>query len=187
MQQGRLRVAFAGRSGSGKTTAAEFLQHECGGVFLSFAYPIKRLLRHALVDFGFMGPVAVEFVDLHREHERRFLQFVGTEWARRKDPDVFVKLMQSHIDRCDDPCLIVDDVRFANEAAMLRRNGFRIFRIHRPGQTASKHESEYSVDSIPAEMFDGVIENRGALEDLREAVFAAVFKNASAGDTDKGN
>lgn len=67
--------------------------------------------------------------------------------------------------------IVVDDVRFTNEYAMLSSYGFKMVLINRPNIGDSKHSSE----NIPSESLEEmkrmgltVIDNDGTLEELVE-------------------
>jgi hypothetical protein len=65
--------------------------------------------------------------------------------------------------------VVVTDVRYPNEANMLRSRGFRLIRITRPGVADDQHDSETALDTYPA---DSTIENIGTVEQLREAILS---------------
>jgi hypothetical protein len=62
------------------------------------------------------------------------------------------------------PCVVVDDVRFPNEAQLIKSMGGQLWRIERPGLTdATGHSSEGGLADWE---FDRVIVNDGTVEDL---------------------
>lgn len=64
-------------------------------------------------------------------------------------------------------CVVVPDVRFANEVEGIRAAGGLVIRIHRGGVDAPyQHASELELKSIPDNAFDFVFFNNGTLEDF---------------------
>jgi hypothetical protein len=120
-----------------------------------------------------------------KSSRRIFLQFIATDWARRLDPDVFVKKMYIRLQQMNMMCpvlfsskecetnLFISDVRFPNEFHMLRNNGFILVKINRDealrvaaGAVSLDHKSETLLDAYPDEAFDYVIDNNGTFKDF---------------------
>lgn len=142
--------------GSGKDTAAEYLCDKCTGVIHSFAAPLYDILKYA------------QWVcDFEEKKDRAFLQFVGTEWARDRDPDVWVNIALK--DTPDNGNVFLSDIRFKNELMALKKDGWVCVRIERESQSQRKgtgtvdHTSETELDSISGEEWDHVIQNDGDL------------------------
>ena len=63
---------------------------------------------------------------------------------------------------------VITDVRFENEAVMVRQLGGEIWRIQRPGiQAVNNHVSELEMDGYK---FDRVLRNEGTLEELESLI-----------------
>ena len=166
-------VGFVGRSGAGKNEAAWGLTsmdtdrwHE-----LSFAEPLKRAV---MIMFGLSSEQVFdelrEVVDPRWGLTPRFiLRRVGTEVAREVHPNVWVQnleeRMREHLAKGQH--IAVTDVRFLNEAAMLREWGAFLIRIIRPGVSDNPHSSEQEQDQIECDMG---IANAGTLEELYQSV-----------------
>lgn len=118
------RVAFVGAFGSGKTHMAEWLSSENGYKKFSFATGLKLIAR----DFYGMS--------LGGTKDRKLLQELG-DAMRSVNEDVFAIKTMKEIDiyQCSrrdwEPVkpVVVDDLRFKNEADFLRKGGFLIIRI----------------------------------------------------------
>lgn len=90
---------------------------------------------------------------------RQLLQWWGTDVRRSRDPNYWVKKMGAYWGRLkkkhgNGNCiLIIDDVRFPNEAKWIREQGGVIIRLDPyPGyEGAGSHASEMSVDRIRAD------------------------------------
>lgn len=98
---------------------------------------------------------------------RQILQWWG-DYRRAQDPDYFVKAVRLEV------CagmrkVVITDVRFANEAALIRQLGGEIWQIVRPGVAAggTGHKSDTDGSEFAP---DRVIVNDGGLEDLRKCL-----------------
>lgn len=106
---------------------------------------------------------------------RQILQWWG-DYRRAQDPDYFVNALLDRIEefeRVDIPSRwVITDVRFPNEAAMVRQLGGQIWQIRRPGYAAggTGHASDTDGSEFGP---DCVVVNSGSLEDLQAAVLAA--------------
>lgn len=165
-------IGFTGLAGSGKTTAAQILLNEHGFHPVSFAGPLKAMARaFGLSDRELSGDLKeVPSIHLCGKTPRQFMQFLGTEFGRQLiGDDLWLRAFRCEVQKLRRdgwPRLAVDDVRFENEAALIREMGGRVIRIDRPGAGSASgagHASEGGVTRV-----DTVISNGGDLE-----VFAA--------------
>lgn len=167
-----LVIAFAGVAGSGKTTAAMHLLNTHGYVRTRFADPLKAMLRaiglgsEELDGWLKEKPMAL----LGGKTPRHAMQTLGTEWGRECIGKTFWENLW--IERASE-CLdmggrvVVDDVRFANEAEAVRRLGGMVVGITGRGGIAGSHSSE--VIDFPV---DVTIENDGDLSAFLDKVSA---------------
>jgi len=137
----RIRITFTGKAGAGKTLAANHLVNRYGFVKYSISSKIKEIAKDL---FGM------------ENKDRRLLQDIGTKMREIK-PTVWVDYLIRQIERdTSSPGfsyrgIVVDDLRFLNEAELLRRNGFFIVKIE--GITydmgeLGQHVSETELESI---------------------------------------
>ncbi len=145
-------IALTGAKGVGKSTYAEFLAGENGTV-LSFATPIKRMLQ---------ALVGKEYVFGSKKNEethlgvtgRVLLQTLGTEWGREMiDQDIWVKAMRHILTDAmfqEYRPIVIDDLRFENEAKMIRELNGEIWHVERKSYTPANdnHISEAGVTDI---------------------------------------
>lgn len=101
---------------------------------------------------------------------RQILQWWG-DYRRAQDPDYFVRITEQHVCNGLGP-VVITDVRFPNEAAMVRQLGGQIWQIKRTGVEAggTGHASDTAGDEFAP---DRVVVNSGSLDDLQATVLAA--------------
>ena len=170
-------VAFAGRKGSGKDTAANVLIND-GYETVKFADGLKTMIR-ALLDYVGVNEETVERMiegDLKETNSEIFcgrspryvMQTLGTEWGREMiGEDFWTDLTRLRIARSSK--VVITDLRFPNEAAIVEELGGVRIRIVRPNAASSGdgHASETMIDELPVEI---EIENDGTVKDLETTV-----------------
>lgn len=148
-------IGLTGYAGSGKSTVASYLVEEHGYTRLSFAGPLKKMLRtlDPLVSSSFDDQCyrVSEILETHGETEakvlfpeyRRLLQVLGTDCIRAVDENFWVK---AAVAQMTDPegKYVFDDVRFPNEAQVIKDlNSWGLWYVERPGiHPANSHSSE---------------------------------------------
>ena len=170
----RLIGLYSPAPGCGKTTVADLLiEHQRA----SFAAPLKRAVSTMLRDLGIPG---FRYVYENKEaiipelgvSARHMMQTLGTEWGRACiHPDFWVMIARAETQRIitDGGSVVIDDVRFPNESAMIRDLGGELWRIDRPGVTYDgNHSSEGALNDITP---DRVIINDGTITQLKEKVY----------------
>lgn len=109
-----------------------------------------------------------EYGDIQRARSpRQILQWWG-DYRRAQDPEYFVTALINELV----PMLeawVITDVRFPNEAKMLRELGGELWQIQRPGRQAgvTGHRSDTAGDEFQPEH---VVRNDGSLAALRRSV-----------------
>ncbi|RTL93869.1 hypothetical protein EJV44_15470 [Ancylobacter aquaticus] len=91
---------------------------------------------------------------------RRLMETLGTDWGRKLiDPGVWVKVTEARLRALLEggTSVVVDDVRFANEFALIKRLGGSMVHIERPDTVPTAMENRLS-----AETFDHYLSNDGA-------------------------
>jgi hypothetical protein len=167
------RIALCGLAGSGKSTAADYFVSRHGFKRLSYAAPIKRMIRSMLIEGGAGFMEAVEMTDGRLKerpspflcgHSPRYaLQKLGTEFGRDIiGPDIWRRILLNKVRKHSCP-LVVDDVRFGDEIADLREAGFLIVRIERGVSELPPNSHSSEKQELPVDL---TIQNDGLVEDL---------------------
>lgn len=167
---GKMRlIGIAGQARSGKDTAANYLLEKLGDDWssASFADPMKAMLGVIGVD------CSDEAKDLPRNEygvsTRHMLQTLGTEWGRNGIGsyfwiDVFERYNAGK-------SVIVPDVRFENEAELIREHGVLIC-IEGRGGIDGGHISERKLQYDDRDIY---IDNQGSLSELYEKLDSIDF------------
>lgn len=167
-------IGLNGRARSGKDTVGGFLQEAHTVATLSFAQPIRAALRSIFDwdDRHFHGELKEVVIPWLGKSPRQAMQLLGTEWGRQLiNPDIWLTLAKMQIEQWLQKGInvVVTDVRFDNEAEMIRSLGGSIWHIYRPGPEidSSAHASEAGLSSMSTS--DWFIENKGTLQELKTA------------------
>jgi hypothetical protein len=148
-----LRIAFGCKAGTGKSESVKYLIQKYGGTELSFAKPLYEILHFSQEKCGF--PI---------EKDRKFLQYIGT-WARKKDPNVWVRLLCEKLEEIPkEENIFVSDVRFPNEFNALKHKGFTMVLINR--DISNEPWRNHLSENQELKSWDFTINNNFSLEDL---------------------
>lgn len=151
-------IGLSGKLGSGKSTVAKLLHSKLYFEFelFNFGDVLKEEASERYnypLDWNYSVDGKKEIIN----HEllprkgmtvREVLQWHGTEFRRSQDEDYWVKKMEEHFNNMIKG-LIIDDVRFENEAEFVLNNNGMLFRIDIPGLDTGDHRSETELDNYP--------------------------------------
>jgi hypothetical protein len=179
-------IGFTGHAGCGKTTAADWaLRNHKNCLKMSFASPLKAAAREIISSVRPKDhpTTAAEYLTNRDLKEtpipflanitpRRLMQTLGTEWGRNAiHPDFWVIILAQKIERLLGHSYrqgtirlqaVIDDVRFENEAEMIRAYGGTIVHVERPGLTAVEAHASEALDFEA----DYTFVNGGTKEDM---------------------
>ena len=145
-----MRIALTGRAGSGKTTIAEYLEKNLGFQRYSFAGALKDIAR----ELFFM-----------EDKNRALLQGIGDK-MRDLDPHVWVRYVITQVEYEGHDDVVIDDLRYINEALWLRAHNFVIIRLVGRAwdlpEGEAGHQSETELETIQS---DYVIDTSKPLEE----------------------
>ena len=161
-------IGLCGYAGAGKDTVARHLVNRSGFTARSISYPIKVMLNtrfgwshHMWEDRAWKDRPCQQYgaYDTHNWGElpcfspRSWAQWLGTEVGRvLGGEDVWINMLLSEYNASPrDSHWIVSDVRFPNEAQLIRQAGGEVFMISRGGLLPDNHASERAVDKVVAD------------------------------------
>lgn len=177
----RLFALYSDAPQVGKTTVAKTLANTRQFEIVSFAAPIKRMVATFLTDLGIDPETADAAINGDLKEERIFddypglttrylMQTLGTEWGRDMISEyVWTWTARHRIDTLlkQGRDVVVDDLRFPDEYAMLAAMGAKFIKIERPGyEPADGHRS---TGALRHHTFHLTLRNDGSLADLQRA------------------
>ncbi|MCP3669986.1 MAG: adenylate kinase [Gammaproteobacteria bacterium] len=158
-------IAIAGPAQSGKSTVATYLQ-TLGFTEDSFAAPIRKCVAHILgISLSQLESSKEQFFELVNCTPRKMMQTLGTEWGREMiQNDLWIVSLQERI-KHEPGSVVISDLRFENEATIVRLMGAEIWHIERPKNAAAVayHVSEKGIVRQP---HDRVLLNDGEHDKL---------------------
>lgn len=174
-------LGITGKKGHGKDTLAKALAQQIPGLsILHFADPLKEMCREVfrLTDEQLWGehkddllsiPVYLDDfmhrmedaagLKLRRRYQwantpRQVLQRFGTDYVRDERPDYWMEKMEQRLD--ENPLAVVADVRFLNEAELIKGRGGKVVRVIREGvKSKDDHSSEAMKFAVDREFVIG--------------------------------
>lgn len=173
-------IAFCGYMGSGKSFAADYLIEKYGYTRVKFAGPLKDMLRTmGLTEEEIEGGDKDKPSDLLCGRTPRWaMQSLGTEWGRECiGENLWGNLWESQVSELmkNRRPVVVDDCRFDNEVARVKRLGGLVCLLtSKTSGTAATHPSE-NLPSAP----DITMENNHGHE-LYQMIDALVGKKIVA-------
>jgi hypothetical protein len=170
-------IGLSGYAQSGKDTVAKYLVEERGFERIAFADPIRDLLyeMNPIISLAANEPM---YLRPRVDHDgwdqakknpevRRLLQELGVGARKRVDEDIWVIAALRKMDE-EAKNYVVTDVRFQNEAVMIKQASGHLWRVERQGVgPVNNHVSEHDLDNWE---FDSFLHNNGSIEDLKFAV-----------------
>lgn len=170
-------IAFTGKAGCGKSTAAACLAVQKGYTPEYFAKPLYEAVG---VVFG-MHPM-----HMHRREVkeglvpgfdftvRKALQTLGTEWRDTLDKNLWVKLL--HNRTLGLRSVAIGDLRFEHEAEWVRNNGGKVVHIISSfGEVQAVDNPTHSSEAgVSSHLIDMVLYNSGTIDEFRQKILALV-------------
>lgn len=169
-EQKKQFIGFAGPAGIGKSTNAEWFEKEHNFFVLSFAKPVKEAL------VALTGLSINHFTDIELKEKqipglkegvtpRILMQKMATDFIREMiDPDFFVWRMKQMVSNNSDEEIVIDDIRFENEAEFIRKNGGKIFHLVGEIDPVTKEITHKSEFGIKVQSEDYVVERQSSVE-----------------------
>ena len=177
----KLIIALSGKSGSGKTTAAELIKHMCNEkglkcTLLSFAEPVKRIARDLFAWDGDKMTYAGEHA-IDKTKGRGLLIAVG-DALRSIDPRVFINAIIRAVQDGEAGVYVVDDLRLKGEALSLQGAFGPAVLALRLTRLVPKIDDHTETELDGFEGFNAEIDNSGDMVSLIEKL-TQVLKEAN--------
>lgn len=185
-------IGLVGLAGAGKSTVASYLEERWSFVEIAFADPIVDMAAALMARAGVGGEWMTERALKEQPMPvlgmsyRQLAQTLGTQWGRTLAPDLWIKIarqavyyLQEHEEH-----VVISDVRFFNEAQLVRELGGTLVRVQRADLPAlshglSQHASERDQAVISV---DHTLHNAGSIATLEQQVDSLVQRlHASQG------
>jgi hypothetical protein len=173
-------IGLCGAIGAGKSTVAKLLVSKHGRTLLPLAGPLKNMLMSLGLSYAQVYGSEKEVPSdlLCGKTPRHAMQTLGTEWGRNHvGQELWTKAWLAQLAQLPNDFIVVDDVRFANEFAMIRDLGGVIVDVWRDSlpHTNPSHPSERDRLAIAP---DFIILNGGTEDALWHEV-ALMLKSTS--------
>ena len=160
-------IAFLGRAGSGKSTAAKHLVEKYGATRYSIARGLKEMAKDL---YGFTDEQVYGTQEQKETVEPRWgisprqaMQRLGAAARKHLGEDVWINACVEEIGASDDPRVVIDDVRHLNEVELLRvmlgANVIKLVCPDAPECPNAQHASEAQVDMVEDRYLDEIIES----------------------------
>lgn len=155
-------IGFGHRARQGKNTAALAILNACPlpthVALYAFADALRMEVRSACAKFG--GQFALiqawkevglmpEWVHFEEPKPRPLLQWWGTDFRRKQDPNYWVKRLRKTLNDHRPDVALITDVRFRNEADLIHELGGTLVEVERigvPDVDVQEHRSESELD-----------------------------------------
>jgi hypothetical protein len=169
-------IGLCGRKRCGKDTVADYLVQHYGFVKMTLADPLKSAI---MAIFGLshdqLYGESKDIIDPYwNMTPRHVLQYIGTECIREqfgKDhphigSNIWTMSLGKRLDALPGQNIVISDIRFANEAHLVREHNGIMMRIDRPSLTEmDAHVSENSYSDIRV---DHILTNETLFELYRD-------------------
>ena len=135
-------IGISGKKRSGKDTLATAIKVHTTLLIhkIAFADALKKEVAAAL-------GITVQELERDKDFYRPILQWWGTDYRRKKfGEDYWTIQFAKAFLKSEADMVIAPDVRFPNEAGLIRQSGGILIRVEREGLPTDVHESETALD-----------------------------------------
>lgn len=158
-------IGFTGEMGSGKSTAAQIIvNNNPRAKIFKFAQPLYDIQEYIY-----------KRTHLPLKKDRVLLQWIGSEWGREIDPNLWTGIwfeeVATYLAEHPENVVVCDDIRFDNEASIIKSLGGVIIELHTFENRIQKINSTHvSERGISRHNIDRTIDNNRSLEELENAI-----------------
>jgi hypothetical protein len=173
-------IGIAGKKFSGKDTLGHFFVQNYGYEQIAYADPLKEIGSiFGFTDEQLYGSKKEELDEFWQVTPRKFLQFVGTDMFRDNSNKIspnmgintWTNIVKKRIQENPDKCFVITDVRFPNEADLVKQLGGIIIKLKRNTDHNDDHASESLIELLPS---DFEFENNGSKGELYKNVLTSM-------------
>jgi len=173
-------IGLCGPAGAGKNTVADFLSGFTQIAFADSLYECVSTITGIPVAKLKDRDMKESVIPWLGKSPRQMLQSMGTEWGRDTiHPEIWIRIAMNRAgqEMAAGRSVVINDVRFDNEAQAVIEAGGEVWQVTRPGWTclaaeAAVHQSEAG---ISRHLIARTIDNSGSLDDLRLQLDAATI------------
>lgn len=165
-------IGLIGCKHSGKDTLGEYIVKSYNYNKIAFATPLKQACKNifGLNEAQLYGDKKDYIDEYWNITPREIFQFVGTDLFRNQmnklipiGENIWTKVLEKELLSNNLTKYVITDVRFKNEAQMIKNNGGFLIKINRKTNEQDSHISETELNDIS---YDYEINNNSSLEDL---------------------
>jgi hypothetical protein len=143
-------LGISGEKRVGKTTVSDYLVTNYDFKKLSFARPLKDMLQKIFnwTSEHTDGALKNDIDPVYKFTPRAAMQRFGTEFIRGLNPDFWLDRMDEQLTHTNNHLIVIDDVRFNNEAEYIRNMGGIIIKLAPkdfPWDFKDSHSSESGI------------------------------------------
>lgn len=161
-------IGLSGKMGAGKDAVAALLVMR-GFKRFAFADAIRHEVEEAIISKQIEGNVREVWAKPTTPAMREILQSFGMK-RREQVPGYWVRKVALMARSTE--LAVISDVRFADEAEMVKSLGGEVWRIERPG-AGGDHGADHVSEAMPFG-YDRLIVNDGSMEKLADRVIEAL-------------
>jgi hypothetical protein len=162
----KMLIGLIGKKSSGKDTFGEYLIQNYSYQKRAFADPLKECCSLLFqIPFEHFNDESLKETMNRKWNKtpRQLLQIVGTDLFRNRfDKNFWLLLFENWFLKQENKNIVCTDVRFQNEADLIKKLGGILIRINRPLLHTDNHESE----QLNIQNYDYEIENNSTLENF---------------------
>lgn len=177
MNSNLMLLGISGAAGSGKDTVGDWFAKRCGFQKVAIASNLKA----GLAAMGLPEPESRELKEANVPgfgfSWRHAAQALGTEWGRNLDEDLWLKLAElriKHLQALGTPT-VVTDIRFENEATMIRRLGGCIVHIQGRKVELGNLGGHASEQGVVVARGDTILHNDGSIQELESKLEGLIY------------
>ena len=167
-------VGITGKAGSGKSTAADFIKAQCHRSTVALIIPFAKRLKEMAKLAGWDGQKDEKGRKFLQDFGELFLRYDDKYWVRewKTEADSMLQEVRYYkgFDAPKDYLIIVDDVRYNNEAEEIIRLGGKVIMIYGRGGLAKELGEHSSEQGINPEYISKGIDNSGIFTELAKEI-----------------